>query len=70
MVARKGNDGNIYFPVKNRKTNKVEYINPIQMSQSVVAFPTPRRLFTDVEESSEINTPHPQQQGASQYLNF
>lgn len=70
MVARKGNDGNIYFPVKNRKTNKVEYINPIQMSQSVVAFPTPRRLFTDVEESSEINTPQPQQQGASQYLNF
>jgi DNA-directed RNA polymerase beta subunit len=70
MVARKGNDGNIYFPVKNRKTNKVEYINPIQMSQSVVAFPTPRRLFTDVEESAEINTPQPQQQGASQYLNF
>lgn len=70
MVARKGNDGNIYFPVKNRKTNKVEYINPIQMSQSVVAFPTPRRLFTDVEESSEIKTPQPQQQGASQYLNF
>ena len=38
-VAKKGSDGNIYFPVMNKRTGKPEYINAIQMSQSVVAFP-------------------------------
>lgn len=68
IVARKGNDGNIYFPVRNRKTGKKEYINPIQMSQSVVAFPKPRRLFPETPETTEVITSEPH--GAAQYLQF
>jgi DNA-directed RNA polymerase beta subunit len=68
MVARKGNDGNIYFPVQNVKTGKKEYINAIKMSQSVVAFPEARKLFTQPPQSNIV-----QQQAATdatQYLNF
>ena len=68
IVARKGDDGNIYFPVRNRKTGKNEYINPIQMSQSVVAFPKPRRLFPETPEPTQIVSTEPQ--GATQYLNL
>jgi DNA-directed RNA polymerase beta subunit len=68
IVARKGDDGNIYFPVRNRKTGKNEYINPIQMSQSVVAFPKPRRLFPETPEQTQIVSTEPQ--GATQYLNL
>jgi len=43
-VAKKGSDGNIYFPVMNKRTGKPEYINAIQMSQSVVAFPRGNKI--------------------------
>lgn len=43
-AARKGNDKKIYFPLRNRKTGKVEYVDPVKMSESVVAFPSPKKL--------------------------
>jgi len=64
MGARKGSDRNIYFPLRNRKTGKMEYVNAVKMSQSVVAFPKPGLLagLAGVpnpikEEIAEIKTP-------------
>jgi DNA-directed RNA polymerase beta subunit len=66
MVAKKGSDGNIYFPVQNVKTGKNEYINAIKMSQSVVAFPESRKILTQAPLDSVSGlTP-----GATQYLKF
>lgn len=48
LKAMKGDDGNVYFPLRNVKTGKMEYVNAIKMSQSVVAFPKPPRLMQDV----------------------
>lgn len=53
IAARKGSDGNIYFPVRNRKTGKVEYINAIKMGQSIVAFPQERSLMGEGKMASE-----------------
>lgn len=39
LKAMKGDDGNIYFPLRNKRTGKEEYVNAIKMSQSIVAFP-------------------------------
>jgi DNA-directed RNA polymerase beta subunit len=79
-VAKKGSDGNVYFPVRNIKTGKNEYINAIKMSQSVVAFPKSRKLFTDNTENTgtqavdEINEVDQSQKvpagGAVQFLKF
>jgi len=66
MVAKKGNDGNVYFPVQNVKTGKNEYINAIKMSQSVVAFPEARRILTQ----TQVQQKPPQAGGAAQYLNL
>jgi DNA-directed RNA polymerase beta subunit len=77
MVARKGSDGNIYFPVRNVKTNTNEYINAIKMSQSVVAFPKPRKLFQATSPESlnqpDVSAQEPSQEqnrSAVSYLNF
>lgn len=43
-AARKGNNRQIYFPLKNMKTGKIEYIDPVRMSQSIVGFPKARNL--------------------------
>jgi hypothetical protein len=78
-VAKKGEDGNIYFPVKNTKTGKNEYINAIKMSQSIVGFPTaPKLQFSQPNIQAGVatnaTTPTdvqvPQQLGAAQYLNI
>ena len=45
----KGSDGNVYVPLRNRKTGQIEYLNPAQMSKKTVAFPKPRKLLTDTE---------------------
>lgn len=79
MAAKKGNDGNIYFPVKNVKTGKNEYINAIKMSQSIVAFPEQRKLIHQAPQSSAapalVQAPttdmqSPSSEGAAKYLNF
>jgi DNA-directed RNA polymerase beta subunit len=55
--AMKGSDRQIYFPLKNKKTGKLEYLTPAKMAQSIVGFPTPRRLM-----------PEPQPQNATDML--
>jgi hypothetical protein len=75
-VAKKGDDGNIYFPVRNTKTGKNEYINAIKMSQSIVGFPVaPKLQFSQptLPVAPVINLESPQQieaqpVGAAQYL--
>jgi hypothetical protein len=78
-VARKGDDGNIYFPVRNRKTGKNEYINAIKMSQSIVGFPiAPKLQFSQSQIPINPSTMAPvaaiaepaPEQGAAQYLNI
>jgi DNA-directed RNA polymerase beta subunit len=78
-VAKKGNDGNIYFPVKNTKTGKNEYINAIKMSQSIVGFPmAPKLQFSQFNVQSGVDTSAISNQaaqaqqpiGATQYLNI
>lgn len=36
--TRKGSDNNIYSPVKNNRTGKIEYVNPSQISHASLAF--------------------------------
>jgi DNA-directed RNA polymerase beta subunit len=70
MAARKGSDGNIYFPVMNRKTGKKEYINAIKMSQSVVAFPKTQSLYGgDMYPNGDTEMPQ-MKTPAADYLKF
>jgi hypothetical protein len=45
--AMKGSDKQVYFPLRNVKTGKLEYITPTQMSQKIVGFPKARRLMPE-----------------------
>lgn len=42
--AMKGDDNQIYFPLRNRKTGKMEYLNSTQLHGKSVAFPKTPRL--------------------------
>ena len=42
--VKKGNDGFIYAPFKNRKTGQIEYLNPAQASQKNIVFPESKSL--------------------------
>jgi len=42
--AMKGDDNQIYFPLRNRKTKEIEYLNSTQLHGKSVAFPTTMRL--------------------------
>ena len=57
--AMKGSDRQVYFPLKNIKTGKLEYVTPTQMSQKIVGFPVHKNL---------IQTPAPV--GAASMLKF
>lgn len=37
--VKKGSDGQIYAPFRNRKTGTVEWLNPAQVSNKIMAFP-------------------------------
>jgi len=39
IAAKKGSDNHIYFPVRNRKTGSIEYMNPVQLHGKVLGFP-------------------------------
>lgn len=42
--VKKGSDGFIYAPFRNKKTGKIEYLNPAQVSQKNIAFSEPKSL--------------------------
>ena len=46
--AQKGNDRQVYFPMRNRKTGKLEYMTPTQMSQKIVGFPEHKSLMPEI----------------------
>lgn len=37
--VKKGSDGQIYAPFRNRKTGRIEYLNPAQISKRTLGFP-------------------------------
>jgi hypothetical protein len=47
MNAMKGSDRQVYFPLKNVKTGKLEYVTPTQMSDMIVGFPKHKRLLPE-----------------------
>jgi DNA-directed RNA polymerase beta subunit len=50
--ALKGNDGNVYFPLRNRKTGKIEYMTPAQAAKKVVGFPKSKRLLPEAPQGA------------------
>jgi len=43
--ALKGDDHNLYVPLRNVKTGGIEYMTPAQMAQKVVGFPPSKRML-------------------------
>lgn len=37
--AMKGSDNHVYYPLRNRKSGEIEYLNPTQLHGKIVAFP-------------------------------
>ena len=50
--AMKGSDRNVYIPLRNVKTGKIEYLTPAQMSKKVVGFPKHKRLMPEAPPSA------------------
>jgi DNA-directed RNA polymerase beta subunit len=48
----KGSDRNVYVPLRNVKTGKIEYLTPAQMSKKVVGFPKHKRLLPEVQPNA------------------
>lgn len=49
MSAMKGDDNHVYYPLKNKKTGQIEYLNAVQLAGKSVAFPQAhslQRFFT------------------------
>lgn len=38
IAAKKGDDGHIYFPVRNKRTGATEYVNPVMLHNKVLSF--------------------------------
>lgn len=44
IAARKGDDGHVYYPARNLKSGKVEYVNPVGLYSKTMAFAKPLSL--------------------------
>lgn len=45
--AMKGSDRQVYFPLRNMKSGKLEYVTPTQMSGMIVGFPKHKRIMPE-----------------------
>jgi len=65
MSAMKGDDNHVYYPLRNRKTGKIEYLNPVQLASKSVAFPKPHSLksfmtpLQPVTQTPSVISPQP-----------
>ena len=44
IVAKKGSDNQVYYPLRNRRTGKVEYLSPVDLHGKIIAFPEAKSL--------------------------
>lgn len=44
MSAMKGSDNHVYYPLKNKRTGQIEYLNAVQLTGKSVAFPQAHNL--------------------------
>ncbi len=53
--VKKGSDGNIYAPFRNRKTRKIEWLNPGQVTRRTVGFP--RQIPLSIFSQNPVEQP-------------
>lgn len=68
IAARKGDDGHVYYPARNLRTKKVEYVNPVTLYGKTMAFPAQMSLKSFMNTPLSVPSPSVQQVPSAQSL--